>query len=59
MNRGRGAGNGPAFAKPKEKTSVVLLKMWRYLAKYRLIIIAAALLSILGNALARRSRPSS
>ncbi|MBE5797210.1 MAG: ABC transporter ATP-binding protein [Clostridiales bacterium] len=51
MNRGRGAGNGPAFAKPKEKTSVVLLKMWRYLAKYRLIIIAAALLSILGNAL--------
>jgi len=51
MNRGRGAGRGPAFAKPKEKTSVVLLKLWRYLAKYRLIIILAALLSIVGNAL--------
>ncbi len=51
MNRGRGAGRGPAFAKPKEKTSVVLLKMWRYLAKYRFIIIFAAVLSILGNAL--------
>jgi len=51
MNRGRGAGRGPAFAKPKEKTSVVLLKMWRYLAKYRFIIIFAAMLSVLGNAL--------
>ena len=50
MNRGRG-GRGPAFAKPKEKTSVVLLKMWRYLAKYRFIIVFAAVLSILGNAL--------
>jgi len=50
MNRGRG-GRGPAFAKPKEKTSVVLLKLWRYLAKYRFIIIFAAVLSILGNAL--------
>ena len=51
MNRGRGAGRGPAFAKPKEKTSVVLLKLWRYLAEYQAIIVAAALLSILGNAL--------
>ena len=51
MNRGRGAGRGPAFAKPKEKTSVVLLKLWRYLARYQLIILAAAALSILGNAL--------
>ena len=50
MNRGRG-GRGPAFAKPKEKTSVVLLRLWRYLAKYRLIIVLAAALSILGNAL--------
>ena len=50
MNRGRGA-RTPAFAKPKEKTGVVLLKLWRYLAKYRLIIILAAILSILGNAL--------
>ena len=50
MNRGRG-GRGPAFAKPKEKTSVVLLKLWRYLAKYRFIIVFAAVLSILGNAL--------
>ena len=51
MNRGRGAGRGPAFAKPKEKTSVVLLKLWRYLARYQLIILSAAALSILGNAL--------
>ena len=51
MNRGRGPGRGPAFAKPKEKTSVVLLKLWRYLAKYRWIIIFAALLSVLGNIL--------
>ena len=50
MNRGRG-GRGPAFAKPKDKTSVVLLRLWRYLAKYRLIIVLAAALSILGNAL--------
>lgn len=50
MNRGRG-GRGPAFAKPREKTSVVLLKLWRYLAKYRIIIVLAAVLSILGNAL--------
>ena len=51
MNRGRGAGRGPAFAKPKEKTSVVLLKLWRYLARYQWIIVIAAVLSILGNAL--------
>ena len=51
MNKGRGPGRGPAFAKPKEKTSVVLLKLWRYLAKYQWIIISASLLSILGNAL--------
>ena len=51
MNRGRGAGRGPAFAKPKEKTSVVLLKLWRYLARYQWIIVIAAMLSILGNAL--------
>jgi len=51
MNGGRGAGRGPAFAKPKEKNSVVLLKLWHYLAKYRWIIIFAAVLSILGNAL--------
>ena len=51
MNKGRGAGRGPAFAKPKEKTSVVLLKLWRYLAKYQWIIVSASLLSILGNAL--------
>ncbi len=50
MNRGRG-GRTPAFAKPKEKTSVVLLKLWRYLAKYRFIILLAAALSVLGNAL--------
>ncbi len=49
MNRGRG--RGPAFAKPKEKTSVVLLKLWRYLAKYRWLIITAALMSVLGNLL--------
>ena len=51
MNKGRGPGRGPAFAKPKEKTSVVLMKLWRYLAKYQWIIISASLLSILGNAL--------
>ena len=51
MNGGRGAGRGPAFAKPKEKTSVVLMKLWRYLEKYRFIILFAALLSILGNTL--------
>ena len=51
MNGGRGAGRGPAFAKPKEKTSVVLLKLWRYLEKYRFIIVIAAVLSILGNSL--------
>ena len=51
MNKGRGHGRGPAFAKPKEKTSVVLLKLWRYLAKYQWIIVSASLLSILGNAL--------
>ena len=51
MNKGRGPGRGPAFAKPKEKTSVVLLKLWRYLAKYQWIIVAAALMSVLGNAL--------
>ncbi len=50
MNKGRG-GRGPAFAKPKEKTSVVLLKLWRYLARYQGIIVFAALLSVLGNAL--------
>ena len=47
MNGGRNAGRGPAFAKPKEKTSVILLKLWRYLEKYRYIILFAALLSIL------------
>ena len=51
MNKGRGAGRGPAFAKPKEKTSIVLLKLWRYLAKYQWIIVAAALMSVLGNLL--------
>ena len=51
MSKGRGPGRGPAFAKPKEKTSVVLLKLWRYLAKYQWIIVSASLLSILGNAL--------
>ncbi|MDD6051258.1 MAG: ABC transporter ATP-binding protein [Clostridiales bacterium] len=51
MNKGRGPGRGPAFAKPKEKTSVVLLKMWRYLAQYQWIIVAAALMSVLGNML--------
>ena len=51
MNRGRG-GRGPAFSKPKEKTSVVLMKLWRYLAKYRFIILFAAALSVAGNALA-------
>ncbi len=51
MNGGRNAGRGPAFAKPKEKTSVVLLKLWRYLDKYRFIILFAALLSIAGNSL--------
>ncbi|MBQ8151096.1 MAG: ABC transporter ATP-binding protein [Clostridia bacterium] len=51
MNGGRGAGRGPAFAKPKEKTGVVLLKLWRYLARYRWIILLAACLSILGNTL--------
>ncbi len=50
MNKGRG-GRGPAFAKPKEKTSVVLMKLWRYLAKYQWIIVSASLMSILGNAL--------
>ena len=51
MNKGRGPGRGPAFAKPKEKTSVVLLKLWRYLARYQWIIISAAILSVFGNAL--------
>ena len=51
MNKGRGPGRGPAFTKPKEKTSVVLLKLWRYLARYQWIIVAAALMSVLGNLL--------
>ena len=51
MNKGRGPGRGPAFAKPKEKTSVVLLKLWRYLARYQWIIVGAALMSVLGNLL--------
>ena len=51
MNKGRGPGRGPAFAKPKEKTSVVLLKLWRYLARYQWIIVSAALMSVLGNLL--------
>lgn len=51
MNKGRGPGRGPAFAKPKEKTGVVLLKLWRYLAKYQWIIVGASLLSVLGNVL--------
>ena len=51
MNKGRGPGRGPAFAKPKEKTGVVLLKLWRYLARYQWIIVSASLLSVLGNAL--------
>lgn len=50
MNKGRG-GRGPTFAKPKEKTSVVLMKLWRYLARYQWIIISASLLSVLGNML--------
>ena len=51
MNKGRSPGRGPAFAKPKEKTSVVLLKLWRYLAKYQWIIVSASLMSVLGNVL--------
>ena len=51
MNGGRGHGRGPAFAKPKEKNSVILLKLWRYLRSYRWIILSASFLSILGNAL--------
>ncbi len=49
MNRGKG--RGPAFAKPKEKTSVVLLKLWKYLSRYQLIIVGAAIMSVIGNAL--------
>ena len=51
MNKGRGPGRGPAFAKPKEKTSVVLLRLWRYLARYQWIIVSASLLSVIGNIL--------
>ncbi len=51
MNKGRGPGRGPAFAKPKEKTSVVLLKLWRYLARYQWIIVGASVISVLGNVL--------
>ena len=51
MNKGRSPGRGPAFAKPKEKTSVVLLKLWRYLVKYQWIIVSASLMSVLGNVL--------
>ncbi len=47
----KGPGRGPAFAKPKEKTSIVLMKLWRYLAKYQWIIISAAIISVLGNLL--------
>lgn len=51
MNQGRGPGRGPAFAKPKEKTGVILLKLWRYLSRYQWIIIGAAMMSVLGNLL--------
>ena len=47
----KGPGRGPAFAKPKEKTSIVLMKLWRYLAKYQWIITSAAIISVLGNLL--------
>lgn len=40
-----------SFARPKEKTSVILLKLWAYLKEYRLIIVGASLLSIAGNLL--------
>ncbi len=50
MNKGRG-GRGPAFAKPREKTGVILLKMWQYLSRYQGIIVFAAVLSVIGNAL--------
>ncbi len=51
MNQGRGPG-GRSFARPKEKTSVVLKRLWKYLAPYRLPILAASFLSVAGNYLA-------
>lgn len=50
MNRGRGPGR-MATDKPKGKPTKVLMRLWRYLRRYRWIIISASLLSVLGNVL--------
>ena len=45
------APNSSAHGKPKGKASQVLRRLWAYLARDRWIIVAASLLSVLGNLL--------
>lgn len=51
MNRG-GLPTKASGARPRQGSAKVLRRLWRYLAKYRWLIVAASLLSVLGNVLA-------
>ncbi len=51
MNRG-GLPTKASGARPRQSSGQVLKRLWRYLAKYRWLIIAASLLSVVGNVLA-------
>jgi ATP-binding cassette, subfamily B, multidrug efflux pump len=48
---GQSAGN-MAFDKPKGHSVHVLRRLWRYLSKYRLLIVLAVIVSVTGNVLA-------
>lgn len=48
---GQPAGN-MAFDKPKGHSVHVLRRLWRYLSKYRLLIVLAVIVSVTGNVLA-------
>ena len=39
------------FEKPKTKPMAVLRKLWPYLFRHRVLIVAAAVMSVLGNVL--------
>ncbi len=51
MNRG-GLPTKASGARPRQGSAKVLRRLWRYLAKYRWLIVAASLLSVVGNVLA-------
>ncbi len=50
MNRG-GLPTKASGARPRQGSAKVLRRLWRYLAKYRWLIVAASLLSVVGNVL--------